>query len=100
MRALGRSSLFKHVAQQVFPPNATMQAVVDRGRRALLLFYDGWGRDARFEVAGTDGTKVKDVTRCLRLVIVSMHHTYVDSTHHALPSIHRLCHPMHADAGV
>lgn len=58
MRALGRSSLFKHVARQVFAPNATMQAVVDSRRGALLLLYDGWGRDARFEVTGADGTKV------------------------------------------
>lgn len=75
MRALGHSSLFKHVAQQVFAPNASMQAVVDGGRRALLLLYDGWERDARFQVTGADEkSKVwRTQPRCVTDVHIQQH---------------------------
>ncbi len=55
MRSLGRSGLFRHVARQIFMPNATVQAVIDSGHRALVIAYDGWGRDARYEITGSDG---------------------------------------------
>jgi hypothetical protein len=52
--ALANSTLAKHLAVRVLDDKVTLGELVKAGQRAVLVFYDAWGRSSGFSV----GSKV------------------------------------------